>query len=83
MIATVTINDVQSFTYGQEFSLLDSMEQHKIPMNYSCRGGYCGSCKVQLTSGKVNWVQDSLVPLAADEILVCCCVPDGSIGLAI
>lgn len=82
VMATVTINGVQSFTYGEEFSLLDSMEQHQIPMNYSCRGGYCGSCKVQLTSGKVSWVQDSLVALAADEILVCCCVPDGSISLA-
>lgn len=46
-------------------------------------GGYCGSCKVKLTAGKVKWVQDSLVPLEDDEILVCCCVPDGSIKLAI
>jgi len=83
MNATVTINEAQSFDYGQEFSLLDSMEQHEIPMTYSCRGGYCGRCKVQLTQGKVCWVQDSLVPLADNEILVCCCVPDGSISIAI
>jgi len=81
--ATVTINEVQSFVYGEEFSLLDSMEEHKIPISYNCRGGYCGSCKVQLTEGKVNWVQDSLVCLEAGEILVCCCVPDGSISLTI
>ena len=83
MSSTVTINDMQIFSYGEEFSLLDSMEEHQIPVTYSCRGGYCGSCKVQLTSGKVNWVQDSLVSLEADEILVCCCVPDGSISLTI
>jgi ferredoxin len=52
-------------------------------VTYNCRGGYCGRCKVQLTSGKVNWVQDSLVSLETDEILVCCCVPDGSISLTI
>ena len=83
MSATVTINKVQSFVYGEEFSLLDSMEEHQIPVNYNCRGGYCGRCKVQLTSGKVSWVQDSLVSLETDEILVCCCVPDGSISLTI
>jgi ferredoxin len=83
MSSTVTINDMQIFSYGEEFSLLDSMEEHQIPVTYNCRGGYCGSCKVQLTSGKVNWVQDSLVSLEADEILVCCCVPDGSISLTI
>ena len=83
MNATVTINEAQSFAYGEEFSLLDSMEQHQIPITYNCRGGYCGRCKVQLTKGKVSWVQGSLVPLDEGEILVCCCVPDGSISLAI
>ena len=83
MSGTVTVNEVQTFTYGEEFSLLDSMEEHQIRVNYSCRGGYCGSCKVKLTAGKVKWVQDSLVLLEDDEILVCCCVPDGSIKLAI
>ena len=83
MISKVTVNDMQTFCYGEEFSLLDSMEEHQIPVSYNCRGGYCGSCKAKLTSGKVNWVQDSLVSLEPGEILVCCCVPDGSISLTI
>jgi len=83
MNSKVTVNDMQTFCYGEEFSLLDSMEEHQIPVSYNCRGGYCGSCKVKLTSGKVNWVQDSLVSLEPGEILVCCCVPDGSISLTI
>jgi len=83
MSAIVTINEAQSFSYSEEFSLLDSMEEHQIPITYNCRGGYCGRCKVQLTKGEVSWVQDSLVPLEADEILVCCCVPNGPISLAI
>ncbi len=83
MSSKVTVNDMQTFCYGEEFSLLDSMEEHQIPVSYNCRGGYCGSCKAKLTSGKVNWVQDSLVSLEPGEILVCCCVPDGSISLTI
>jgi ferredoxin len=83
MSSTVTVNDMQTFCYGEEFSLLDSMEEHQISVRYNCRGGYCGSSKVKLTSGKVNWVQDSLVSLEPGEILVCCCVPDGSISLTI
>ena len=82
MNSIVTINDMQSFAYGEEFSLLDSMEQHEIPVTYNCRGGYCGLCEVRLTAGKVKWVQDSLVSLEDEEILVCCCVPDGPVCLA-
>ncbi len=67
MSGTVTVNEVQTFTYGEEFSLLDIMEEHQIRVNYSCRGGYCGSCKVKLTAGKVKWVQDILVLFEDDE----------------
>ncbi|MGB2325853.1 MAG: 2Fe-2S iron-sulfur cluster-binding protein, partial [Pseudomonadales bacterium] len=51
--------------------------------NYSCRGGYCGSCKVKLTKGSVTLVQDSLVPLPEGEVLACCCVPHGPISIEV
>ena len=83
MNATVTVNNQSEFSYDAEFSLLDSMEENAVPVTYNCRGGYCGQCKVQLQQGKVNWVQDSLVPLQDNEILACCCVPDGPISVAL
>ena len=81
--STVTVNKTIVFDYDDEFSLLDSMEEHQVPVTYSCRGGYCGSCKVELKQGKVIAVQDSLVPLQANEILACCCVPDGPISIEV
>jgi ferredoxin len=77
----VTVNEHTVFEYDAEFSLLDSMEENDVPMEYNCRGGYCGLCKLKLTAGKVVWVQDSLVPLNDGEVLACCCVPDGPISI--
>ncbi|MCP4790889.1 MAG: 2Fe-2S iron-sulfur cluster binding domain-containing protein [Gammaproteobacteria bacterium] len=79
--STVTVNKTTVFDYDAEFSLLDSMEENQVPANYNCRGGYCGLCKIKLTQGQVTWVQDSLVSLDADEVLACCCVPDGPISI--
>ena len=81
--SSVTVNKTIVFDYDDEFSLLDSMEEHQVPVTYSCRGGYCGSCKVKLKQGKVIQVQDCLVPLQADEVLACCCVPDGPISIEV
>jgi ferredoxin len=79
----VTINNQAVFYYETQFSLLDSMEENAVPVSYNCRGGYCGQCKMQLKQGKVHWIQDSLVPLQDDEILACCCVPNGPISLLV
>jgi ferredoxin len=81
--AKVIVNEHTVFDYDDEFSLLDSMEQHQVPVTYSCRGGYCGSCKIKLKRGNVIAVQDSLVPLQANEVLACCCVPDGPISIEV
>ena len=77
----VTVNNSIVFDYDAEFSLLDSMEENEVPVTYNCRGGYCGLCKVKLTQGKVTWVQDSLVSLQSEDVLTCCCVPDGPISI--
>ena len=78
---TVTINQHIVIDYKSEFSLLDCMEDHQIHVDYNCRGGYCGLCKLHLTTGQVIWVQDSLVTLEQDEILACSCVPNGDIAI--
>jgi len=74
-IPRIKINNHETFYYQYEFSLLDAMEAQRIAAPYSCRGGYCGCCKARLLDGEVEYVQDSLVDLADDEILTCCCIP--------
>lgn len=57
-------------------SLLEALEIHHIPsLNYQCRSGYCGSCRVLLIKGKVQYYTEPLGYIRPDEILICCCVP--------
>jgi ferredoxin len=74
-IPRIKVSNYPTFYYQYEFSLLDALEAQEIPAPYSCRGGYCGTCKVRLLDGEVETVQDCLVDLHDDEILTCCCKP--------
>ncbi|MBY5991656.1 class I ribonucleotide reductase maintenance protein YfaE [Ferrimonas balearica] len=63
-----------------EGSLLETLEQEG---HYSeCRSGYCGACKATLAKGEVRYLQSPMAFLRGQEILPCCCVPEGDIELA-
>ncbi|NRA21212.1 MAG: 2Fe-2S iron-sulfur cluster binding domain-containing protein [Oceanospirillaceae bacterium] len=64
-----------TFYYQYEPSLLDALETQEIQAPYSCRAGYCGSCKVRLLEGEVSYTDEGMVDLQADEILTCICIP--------
>jgi len=72
-----------TFYYQYEHSLLDSLEAQEIQAPYSCRAGYCGTCKVRLLDGKVNYIDEGMVDLQDDEILTCICVPQTHIEIEI
>lgn len=82
-IPRIKVNNHHTFYYQYEFSLLDSLEAQEIDAPYSCRGGYCGCCKVRLLDGEVTQVQDALFDLQGDEILTCCSVPKTHIEIEI
>ncbi|MFP8966344.1 class I ribonucleotide reductase maintenance protein YfaE [Pokkaliibacter sp. CJK22405] len=78
----VRVNNDSGFIFeGHEYSLLEALEAQDVPVLHSCRGGYCGCCRVRLEKGLVNWHQESLVPLADDEILCCCCTPQSDVSI--
>jgi ferredoxin len=54
-------------------TLLDALERTGHQVEYQCRSGYCGSCRVKLKSGGVSYAQPPLAFLKRDEILPCCC----------
>ena len=63
-------------------TLLEQGEAAGLIMNYSCRGGSCGSCKVKLHSGEVEQqATDGLTPQEQDEgyVLACSCVPKSDV----
>ena len=55
--------------------LLEALEDSRIPVEYQCREGYCGSCRVTLLHGKVGYKQKPIAFVQDGEILPCCCHP--------
>lgn len=66
-----------------ENCLLDVLESHNVPVEYQCRSGYCGACRMTLLKGEVAYHQQPLAFINEGEILPCCCMPVMDIELAI
>jgi len=47
-----------------------------------CCSGYCGSCRVKLKSGSVEYKNEPMAFLNQGEILPCICVPATPIEIA-
>lgn len=62
-------------------TLLESLEAQGVAVPYQCRDGYCGSCRTQLLSGEVAYLQEPMAWINDDEILPCCCVPKTDLAL--
>ncbi|WP_459724411.1 class I ribonucleotide reductase maintenance protein YfaE [Methylobacillus methanolivorans] len=68
-----------SFNLIPHETLLDGLERTGHEVEYQCRGGYCGICRVRLLDGEVQYLEQPLAFIAADEILPCCCVPKSDV----
>lgn len=64
-------------------SLLEALEQQKIQIEYQCREGYCGSCRLRLVKGNVCYRNQPLAFVQDDEILPCSCHPTSDIEVEI
>lgn len=54
-------------------TLLEGLERTGHQVEYQCRSGYCGACRVTLSAGSVDYEKPPLAFLRQDEILPCCC----------
>ena len=54
-------------------TLLAALERTGHTVEYQCRSGYCGSCRVKMKKGKVFYKEPPLAFLNPNEILLCCC----------
>ena len=68
-----------SFELQENETLLEGLERTGHEVEYQCRGGYCGACRVKLLSGSVQYPEPPLAFIEKDEILPCCCVPNETI----
>ncbi|WP_343192305.1 2Fe-2S iron-sulfur cluster-binding protein [Buchnera aphidicola (Formosaphis micheliae)] len=73
----IKINDIHYIIKPKKkyISLLEIIEICKIPIEFQCRKGYCGVCRVKLIKGKFLLISNfnSTVYLHPGEILPCCC----------
>ncbi|GLR62875.1 class I ribonucleotide reductase maintenance protein YfaE [Marinospirillum insulare] len=76
-----------AFQLAPSETLLEGLERTGHQVEYQCRSGYCGSCRVTLHSGSVHYETTPLAHLNKNEILPCCCRPlepiEVSIGLKV
>ena len=63
------------FELGQSETLLEGLERTGHQVEYQCLSGYCGSCRVTLHSGSVEYATEPLAYLREGEVLACCCRP--------
>lgn len=70
---TTITTDEGKFNLPEHSNLLETLEKLGYAVEYQCRSGYCGSCRIKLLSGCVSYAQLPMAFLQPDEILPCCC----------
>lgn len=75
--------DSKSIQLQEDETLLDALERTGHQVEYQCRHGYCGACRVKLLSGSVSYAEQPMVFLLPDEILPCCCQVKEDIHIAV
>ncbi|MCF7528830.1 class I ribonucleotide reductase maintenance protein YfaE [Neisseria lisongii] len=62
-------------------TLLEGLERTGHEVEYQCRSGYCGSCRLKILSGKVSYPDPPLAFVSRGEILPCCCQVSENLSL--
>lgn len=68
----ITTNDT-AFELKNDETLLEGLIRTGHKIEYQCKKGYCGLCRVKLLNGNVNYIDYPLACIREDEILPCCC----------
>ncbi len=80
----ITVQGKQVCFNNKKQTLLECLETNDVEVHYHCRDGFCGACRVTLTSGEINYPQgEPLAFVGENEILPCCCIPVTDISLVI
>jgi ferredoxin len=81
----IQVNNIQKpfhFQEGEDTHILGFLERNGVAMNSHCREGLCGTCRVNLLQGQVNYPNGRPLGYIRDgEILPCCCRPTSDIQI--
>lgn len=62
-------------------SILAALEDTGHNVEYQCKKGFCGSCRVKKIAGEVEYKETPLAFVSDDEILPCCATPKSNLRL--
>jgi len=81
----IEIINLKKIFYKKNHSILSILELNNINLEYQCRSGYCGMCRIELVQGKVLYfIKQPMAALSKkQEIFPCCCKPRGNIIIKI
>lgn len=81
----VVITPRGRFAIQRGESLLAALERTGHTVEYQCRSGYCGACRLRLSdpqmAEQLHYPIEPLAHRAAGELLPCCCQVKGEIAL--
>ncbi len=80
-MSTIRVNNSISVESNSSNTLLETMEQAGLDVEYHCRDGHCGACRCKLTKGSVEYVGFAMAYTADDEVLPCISRAKGNIEL--
>lgn len=78
---TIITTTDRSFQLLKGETLLDGLERTGHEVEYQCRSGYCGVCRLTLLAGEVSYDDPPLAYLGQSEILPFCCKVNGPIRI--
>ncbi len=73
MSFVIKVDDYSFICTDEQVSLLEVLERESIEVDYQCRQGFCGSCRVKLIEGKVRYFEEPIAFIPENHILTCCC----------
>lgn len=77
----ITTNHL-TFNLKQGETLLEGLERTGHQVEYQCRSGYCGSCRLALEEGEIDYQLAPLAMLRKNEFLPCCSTATSNLTLA-
>lgn len=80
MSSILTFNG-QQYPLDSQKTLLENLEHQAVSVEFHCRDGHCGACRVQLSEGEVNYDNFPLAYLKDKEVLLCCSKSNKSITI--
>ncbi len=81
---TITVNNKTVVYRDKRQSILTCLEQANVEVDFHCRDGFCGACRIKLNQGQVNYPHgEPLAFVGEGEVLACCCRPTSNINITV